>query len=412
MVPSRRVFLQSLAAGAAASGVGVHAFDSGQRNEQPLMKLSLAAYSFNRKFARRGSPEEIANAEMRLEDFIEYCAEQQLGATELTGYYFPKKITTEYLVGLKQRTHRLGLSISGTAIGNDFCLANGPARDAQLQECRNWIDYAATMGAPVIRIFAGKVPKGDSEDAAIARCVAGINESLKYAAKKGVILALENHGGITATPKQMMKIIEGVDDSPWFGVNFDSGNFRTDDPYRDLAVIAPYAVNAQIKVSLATAEGKKYPADLKRIIGILKSAGYRTGIVGKLHVDPEEKFQWDERARVNGRAVQERTLERMTGYIVLYITVVAAGGMLIELGDSAVTPSAAIALSVSALSTAGPQVIDPVDLGSVGTLTKLTLSALMLLGRLSIYAVVLAVINFAVRASERIEDATYKVRHS
>lgn len=109
--------------------------------------------------------------------------------------------------------------------------------------------------------------------------------------------------------------------------------------------------------------------------------------------------------RVNGRAVQERTLERMTGYVVLYVTVVAAGGMLIELGDSAVSPSAAVALSVSALSTAGPQVIDPVDLGSVGTITKVTLSVLMLLGRLSIYVVILTVINAVVRASERIERA-------
>ncbi|MEM7285579.1 MAG: potassium transporter TrkG [Actinomycetota bacterium] len=112
--------------------------------------------------------------------------------------------------------------------------------------------------------------------------------------------------------------------------------------------------------------------------------------------------------RVNGRAVEERTLERMTGYIVLYVTVVAAGGMLIELGDSGITPSAAISLSVSALSTAGPQVIDPVDLGSVGTITKVTLSALMLLGRLSIYAVLLAVINFVVRSAERVEDQWHR----
>ena len=41
------------------------------------------------------------------------------------------------------------------------------------------------------------------------------------------------------------------------------------------------------------------------IPNILKRAGYRTGIVGKLHVDPEENFQWDERARINGRAVRE-----------------------------------------------------------------------------------------------------------
>ncbi len=112
--------------------------------------------------------------------------------------------------------------------------------------------------------------------------------------------------------------------------------------------------------------------------------------------------------RVNTRAVQERTLERMTGYIVLFVTVVAAGGMLIELGDSGITPSAAISLSVSALSTAGPQVIDPVDLSTVGTVTKLTLSALMVLGRLSMYIVVFALINLVARLSERIEDQIHQ----
>ena len=72
----------------------------------------------------------------------------------------------------------------------------------------------------------------------------------------------------------MLKIIKGVKPSPWFGVNFDSGNFRTDDPYGDLEKIAPYAINAQIKVAV-TRNGKKESADLKRTIHILKEAGYR-----------------------------------------------------------------------------------------------------------------------------------------
>ena len=91
-------------------------------------------------------------------------------------------------------------------------------RNEQLAMCREWIDHAATIGAPVIRIFAGRVPKGDSEEVAIERCVAGINESLEYAAKKGVFLAMENHGGITATPDQMMKIIDGIKNKTWFGI--------------------------------------------------------------------------------------------------------------------------------------------------------------------------------------------------
>ncbi|MGB4706832.1 MAG: sugar phosphate isomerase/epimerase family protein [Fuerstiella sp.] len=290
----RRHFLAGLGgiAGLAAtqSLAPAVAADPPQRNGKPLLKLSLAAYSFNSLFARRGTAEQMAAAKMTLESFIEYCAQQELAATELTGYYFPKDITPEYLLNIRQQTHRLGLSISGTAIGNDFCLSEGEARDKQLEECRNWIDYAAIMGAPVIRIFAGKVPKGDTEEAAIERCVAGINQSLEYAATKGVFLALENHGGITATPDQMLKIIAGIDNSPWFGVNFDSGNFRTDDPYRDLERIAPYAVNAQIKVAVNPNNQGKQPADIPRMISILKDAGYR----GFVTLEFEEQNPFEE----------------------------------------------------------------------------------------------------------------------
>jgi sugar phosphate isomerase/epimerase len=285
----RSLFGGSVAAAAAGIFRTSAAADPPVRSGPPLLKLSLAAYSFNRMFARRGSVDEIPAAEMNLEKFIDFCAAQGLGATELTGYYFPREITPDYLLSLRARTHRLGLTISGTAIGNDFCLPEGDARQRQLAECREWIDHAAVMGAPAIRIFAGKVPAGDSEEAAIQRCAAGINESLQHAARKGVFLALENHGGITDTPAQMLRIIEQVESSPWFGVNFDSGNFQTDDPYADLKKIAPWAVNAQIKASISPA-GKKQPADFTRIVGILKDSGYR-GFVALEYEESESPFE-------------------------------------------------------------------------------------------------------------------------
>ena len=169
--------------------------------------------------------------------------------------------------------------------------------------CREWIDHAAAIGAPVIRIFAGNVPKGDREDAAIERCIDGINQSLKYAAKKGVFLAMENHGGITATPDQMMKIVDGIKDKTWFGLNFDGGNFRTDDPYRDLERIAPLAINAQLKVSIAP-NGKKQPADLARIIKILRKHDYRGYVV----LEYEEKK--DPKTEIPGLIKQLRKLVR------------------------------------------------------------------------------------------------------
>ena len=283
---TRRGFLAAAAAGAtlAAGMPGTPALAAPpiKRNGKPHMKLSLAAYSY-RDFLPKAPPKEppkepVKPPSMTLDDFIRLCADLNLDGTELTSYYFPPDFDNDYLIHLKQLTFRLGLNISGTAIANDFCLPPGEERDKTLAHTRKWIDHSALMGAPVIRIFAGKVPPVGNEQEAIERCAAGINESLEYAAQKGVCLALENHGGITATPDQMLRIIEQVQDSPWFGVNFDGGNFNTDDPYRDLARIAPYAINAQIKTDLKVA-GQQQDADLERVIKILADAGYRGYVV-------------------------------------------------------------------------------------------------------------------------------------
>lgn len=286
---SRRQFLQGLAISAAAGSLAPSLLPAAEpitRNGKSHMKLSLAAYSFSRLLVTRGTPEQIAAARFNLEHFIDFCAEQDLDGTELTAYYFPKEITEEYLIGLKEQTFRLGLDISGTAIGNDFCKPRGPEWDKQIAETKQWIDYAAILGAPVIRIFAGNVPKDDTEDAARERCIEGINLSLEHAAKRGVCLALENHGGITSTPAQMLKIIQGVKPSPWFGVNFDGGNFRTADPYADLEQIAPYAINAQLKVDIYP-NGKHEPTDLARVVQMLKRANYRGYIVLEYEAMPD-----------------------------------------------------------------------------------------------------------------------------
>ncbi len=273
---TRRAFLQTVAAGAALTACGVAprpaaALEPVVRNGHSHMKLSLAAYSFRDQLG--GDKPKISMLE-----FIDKCAGYNLDGCELTSYWFPKEITPQYLNDVKQRAFRLGLDISGTAIRNDFCLAPGKERDQWLAHTRQWIDYSATIGAPVIRVFAGVKPKDDTEAVALDRCVEGLKESLKYAAEKGVYLALENHGGITSTADQLLAIVERVD-SPWFGINFDSGNFAYGgDPYEQLVKIAPYAVNAQIKSEMKI-DGKNQPADLKRIIKILKDAHYRGYVV-------------------------------------------------------------------------------------------------------------------------------------
>ena len=267
-----RLSRRELFAAAAAASVGMtagQAIEPIPRSHPSRLKLSLAAYSF-RQWLDIKKPKEPA---MTLSDFIDYAAAQDIEAVELTAYYFPET-TPEYLGKLKRQATKLGLDVSGTAVGNDFCVADPDKLKLQLDSVKSWTEHTARLGGKTMRIFAGAVPKGDTEENAVKRCIPVIQEACEYAAKWGVILALENHGGITATAAQILAIVKAVQHDN-FGVNLDTGNFHTQDAYGDLAKLAPYAVTVQLKTEIANAEKKLEEADIPRLLKILRDAKYR-----------------------------------------------------------------------------------------------------------------------------------------
>jgi sugar phosphate isomerase/epimerase len=273
---TRRQFLQTtLAAGAGiALAPSAPAIEPIQRNGKSHIRLSIAGYSYRKYLALNIKPK----PPMTLDDFVELAAGMNLDAVEPTAYYFAET-SSEYLAHLKGKCSRLGLDISGTAVGNNFCTSNASKLMQEIQSVKQWVEHASRLGAKTIRIFAGSVDKGDSEEKARARCVEAIQEACDYAAKFGVILALENHGGIVATIDQMLAVVQAVKHE-WFGVNWDTGNFISPDPYADLTRLAPYAITVQIKTEIQRTgkkkEGKrKEDADLERLIGILRAADYR-----------------------------------------------------------------------------------------------------------------------------------------
>jgi sugar phosphate isomerase/epimerase len=279
---SRRAFTAVAASVAAAPAVAL-AMDPVVRLGPPRMKLSLAAYSFRKYLTdyRRRAARTVSGAEapppqsdpMTLESFVDLCATYPLDGVEVTSYYVPEPMPDGWLQALRRRAFLLGLTVSGTAIGNTFTHPPGEKRDEQMAYTKRWIDRAAAMGAPTIRIFAGDVQKGTTEAQARTWCIDAIREACAYAAPRGVILALENHGGIVTTAEQLLSIVREID-SPWFGVNWDSGNFRSADAYAELKAVAPFAVTAQIKVDIGAPGGSK-PADWPRVIGMLRDVGYR-----------------------------------------------------------------------------------------------------------------------------------------
>jgi sugar phosphate isomerase/epimerase len=139
---------------------------------------------------------------------------------------------------------------------------------------KRWIDHAAVFGAPHIRVFAGAAAKGLSDASARGMCIGALEECCDYAGAKGIFLGLENHGGIVAEPDGLLEIVHAIR-SPWLGVNLDTGNFRTEDPYADLAKCAPYAVNVQVKPYIRFRDKREISVDLAKIFQILSDANYQ-----------------------------------------------------------------------------------------------------------------------------------------
>ncbi|HUF61242.1 MAG TPA: sugar phosphate isomerase/epimerase family protein [Verrucomicrobiales bacterium] len=262
----RRGFLAASAAaawGGLAARLG--AAEPFARPGRPSFRLSLAAYSFRDSFR---DPDKLD-----MFRFVDYCAEQGIPGAELTSYYFPEDADEAYFLKLRRYAYLRGIGISGTAVGNNFALPEGEERDREIAGVKGWIDRAAVLGAPHIRVFAGRA-QGAGEAEARNLCVNALEECCDYAGKKGIFLGLENHGGIVAEADGLLEIVQAVR-SPWFGVSLDTGNFHTTDPYGDLARCAPYAVNVQVKVEMRARGGEREAADMDRIAGILRAAAYQ-----------------------------------------------------------------------------------------------------------------------------------------
>jgi L-ribulose-5-phosphate 3-epimerase len=114
---------------------------------------------------------------------------------------------------------------------------------------------------------------GHTEDEAFQWCIGAIEECLPAAEKAGVLLALENHWGLTTRPENLLRIHQAVR-SPWLGINLDTGNFPGD-PYPGIEMLAPHAAIVQAKTYYGGGEWYTLDLDYPRIAGILGKAGFR-----------------------------------------------------------------------------------------------------------------------------------------
>ncbi len=238
----------------------------------------------------------------------DFCVKHDIQGLDVTGYFFPgypAVPSDRYIYRLKRYAHDRGITITGTGVRNDFVSFDRQVRAQGIDLIKSWIEVAAKLGAPVVRAFAGPQQKNaknwqPAADNAPREVVEGwMADSLRACAehgeKYGVMVAVQNHGDFLSTAAEHISLLKRVNHA-WCGALVDTGMYLTEDPYKDIAMMVPHAVNWQIKETLGSSL-KSPRADIHRLVKILHEQGYRgfipieTLAMGRADYNPEQEIK-------------------------------------------------------------------------------------------------------------------------
>jgi sugar phosphate isomerase/epimerase len=279
MTISRRTALQLGAAALAAPLTHLEAAQPSPASARPRIRLAVSTYSYWHFRPPRYPVERVIEDAARLGfDGVEILHRQMTDESPA------------YINRLKQSAFRHGLDLPMLSIHQDFISPKKEDRDEAVAHTKRCIELAARLGIPCIRLNSGrwntvesfddlmKVKgneppiQGFTDEDAFRWCIEGIQACLPAAEQAGVLLALENHWGLTTKTENLLRIYKAVS-SPWLGINLDTGNFPGD-PYPEIEKLAPHASIVQAKTYYGGGEWYTLDLDYKRIAGILRNANF------------------------------------------------------------------------------------------------------------------------------------------
>lgn len=292
---SRRSFLK--AGTLTAAGLAMPSLIDAK--EQSMARESIIAESPNSTSTLKGRPKLAVSSycywgfrekKDTIEEVIDKAANLGVEGVDI----LHRQMTSEdnsYLQALKRRAYESGIDLVCLSIHQDFVDPSKEFRQRQVEHTLRCIELAYRMGIPALRLNSGTWGTAGSfnnlmkargiekpiegytvEDAygwiqdCIYKCIAKAEEC-------GVILALENHWGLSGTPEGMLRIKKSVQ-SNWLKFLADTGNFL-EDPYDKLEQIFPEC--AFISCKTYDGGGTWYSLDLDydRIIKQIHDVNYR-----------------------------------------------------------------------------------------------------------------------------------------
>src|SRR4029079_781398 len=265
---TRREFLKSTTMAVAGCGVLNSAAKLALAAETtPLFKISLGEWAFHRalfgKTMKHFDVAKVSKEECGI-DALEYSAQ----------FFMDKAENMDYLRELKQRATDNGVKPALITVDNQGSIGD-PNEKLRLKAVENphkWVEAAKFLGCHSIRVNALSDERLSPDEQA-KLVIDGLRQLVDFGMQRGVNVIVENHGGLSANGKWMMKVMKGVD-SPSTGTLPDFGNFPTKGPgaydrYLGVTEMMPYAKGVSAKSYGFDAKGNETTIDYPRMVKIV-----------------------------------------------------------------------------------------------------------------------------------------------
>jgi L-ribulose-5-phosphate 3-epimerase len=260
----RRTFVTTTGAAVVAAGIP---FARAERTHPGTARFrtGLVAYSYR---------DALKAKTMTYDDLIRIAVDTGTDGIDMTVYWLPST-SDDDLLRLRRLAYRNRVEIYSIGTRVQLAQPTSDLREEQLRELRKWLDVAQKVGATHVRVFGGDAPAGATLDQAIGFAAETLKRGAEEAGARGLILGVEDDGGITSFAKDTIEIVKRAN-SPSAGMNLDIGNFRPPAVYDQIEMSIPYAVSTHVKTTMTLDDGKtEAPLDWDRVFTMFAAQGFR-----------------------------------------------------------------------------------------------------------------------------------------
>ena len=259
---------------------------------EPFFDLSLAQWSIHKMIREDGVDPYTFAEKAKAWGFtgLEYVS--QLYNPELSDANYSEAAMAAFVEKSNAEAKKHGMKNVLIMIDGQGNLAvnNEAERNETVEKHKKWVDAAAAMGCHAIRVnLNGSMEPEEWKASAID----GLTKLCTYAKTKNINVLVENHGGLSSNGALHAEVMKAVNldncgTLPDFGnfcIKREAGDYYSSecleeyDRYKGTKELMPYAKAVSAKSHDFDENGNETKTDYKRMLQIIKDAGY-VGFIG------------------------------------------------------------------------------------------------------------------------------------